>query len=98
MQDDLEKLTNALKKNPKTAKSFENMDELKAIADTDEGKKLLKNLKDNGGDIFKKAAGDAANGDKNAAQSLLSSLTQTAEGKAVVQKMMGIIKKQKSEE
>ncbi|MCL2030278.1 MAG: hypothetical protein FWG93_01905 [Oscillospiraceae bacterium] len=69
------------------------MKALGALMDSPEGKALLRQLSGPGGDALKKAAANAADGDKGAAQRLFSSLMSSREGQTLARQVMEINKK-----
>jgi hypothetical protein len=66
---------------------------LSTLMDSPEGKALLRQLSGPGGDALKKAAANAAEGDRGAAQRMLSSLMSSKDGQALAKQVMEISKK-----
>ncbi len=89
MAYDLEALGMLLSRSGKSTGSF---DKYKALLDTPEGKKVLQNLSGEGGDALKKAAGEAAKGDADAAKKLIMNLLSTKEGAALAKQIMELSK------
>lgn len=65
------------------------------LANSQEGKQLLNALAGRGGDALKKAAQNAAQGDKDAASSLIAGLLSTKEGADLAKKVMTLMNKTK---
>ena len=92
MANEMELLARALLASKDGGKIVSNLEKFQKILDTPEGKRLLANLAGNGGDALKKAAIDANNGDKHAANMLLSSLLKSKDGAALLSQLIDAVK------
>jgi len=92
MSTDLGGLAKLFMTNPAAGRMLKNLDKVSAMLNNPEGQALLKQLSEGGGDALKKAAADAADGNKDAGKALLSSLMSDPEGAALIQKIMAMAK------
>jgi hypothetical protein len=85
-------LAKTLLANPSAGKMLKNLDKISTLLNSPEGKSLLSQLSAGGGDALKKAAADAAAGNKDSGKALLSSLMADPEGAALVSKVVSLAK------
>ena len=85
-------LAKMLLTNPSAGKLLKNLDKVSALLNGPEGKALLAQLSAGGGDALKKAAADAAAGNKDAGKALLGSLMADPEGAALISKVVSLAK------
>ena len=92
MANDYADLAKALLSGPSAGKALKNLDKVAALLGKPEGQALLKQLASGGGDALKKAAADAADGQTDAAKTLLNSLMTDPEGAALLKQILALAK------
>ncbi len=88
----MEGLLRTLLASPQGAKVAGNMDKLRGLVDSPDGRALLAQLGGSGGNALKNAAAAAASGDKDAAARLISTLMSTPEGARLAFSLMSLLK------
>ena len=87
----MEGLVRALLSTPQGAKVAGNMDKLKGFVESPDGRALMQQLGGAGGDALKTAAQAAANGDRDAAARLVSTLMSSPDGAKLAMTLMNLL-------
>ncbi len=91
--NNIEAAARALLNTPQGSKVLSNIDQLKAFLARPEGQKLLSSLSGSNGDVLKRAAAAAADGDTENAKKLAASLLSTPEGMQTARVLAEMFKK-----
>jgi hypothetical protein len=88
MESEAKKLVNEVKAMKDGDKILNNLDKLKKLATSPQGKALIATLGQRGAELAERAASDVQKGDVSSAAELLSFLNSTKEGRALMAKII----------
>lgn len=84
---------NAFRQNPEDASLLQDQAALKALLQSPDAKRLMELLTQQNGQQLKQAAAKAGNGDTSSLSAMLNGLSQSQEGRQLMERLEKLIKK-----